>query len=225
MPIFRRHIRMQLSEQQRERLAARVAILESKTGAQVVTALVARSDAYPEAPWKAFALGAAVAALGVVIQALVLPPWDAADAMLYGVATILGTGVLLAAASVACAPLGRAFTERLRRGAEVAQYARALFVDRGLARTRGRIGVLLLVSAFEREVVLLADDGFDGKIDDEDWQELTGRVTLLLRHDGVAAALHAGLDALEALLLARGFHGQGGPNELPDAVLVMGGRA
>lgn len=216
---------MQLSEQQRERLAARVAMLESRTGAQVVTALAARSDAYPEAPWKAFALGAAVAALGAVIQALALPPWDAADAMLYGVATILGAGVLLAAATVACAPLGRVFTERLRRSAEVAQHARALFVDRGLARTRGRIGILLLVSAFEREVVLLADDGFDGRIDHEDWQELTRRVTLLLRHDGAAAALHAGLDALEALLLARGFHGQDGPNELPDAVLVMEGQA
>ena len=36
--------------------AARV---EARTGAQLVTAIVARSDAYVELPWKAFALGAA----------------------------------------------------------------------------------------------------------------------------------------------------------------------
>ena len=38
-------------------------------------------------------------------------------------------------------------------------------------------------------------------------------------------ALHAALDGLEALLLARGFHGDGGPDELPNAVIVQGRRA
>ena len=215
---------MRVSEQDRERLARRVAVLEAKTGAQVVTALVARSDSYPEAPWKAFALGASLAALGVALESLFHLEWQSADPTPASAAAILAAGIVLALICLLWTPLARLFTDRLRRGVEVGQHARAMFFDRGLDRTRGRIGLLLLVSVFEREVVLLADDGFEGKIDNEDWQELTRRVTLLLRHQGAAPALHAGLDQLEALLLSRGFRGDGTGNELPDAVIVQGRR-
>lgn len=215
---------MQLSEQDKERLAARVAALEAKTGAQVVTALVARSDSYPEAPWKAFALGAALAALVMATGSLLARDWEAGQSALYNAAAVLGSGAVLAFLTLFIAPLARLFTDRMRRSAEVGQHARSMFFDRGLDRTRGRIGILLLVSLFERQVVLLADDGFEAKIGDADWQELTRRVTLLLRHDGTVGALHAALDGLEALLLAQGFRGDGSANELPNAIVVQGGR-
>ena len=215
---------MQLSEQDKERLASRVAMLEAKTGAQIVAALVARSDSYPEAPWKAFALGAASAALFVAACPLVARDWEGGQSALYNAVAILGSGAVLALLTTLFAPLARLFTDRPRRSAEVGQHARSMFFDRGLDRTRGRIGILLLVSLFERQVVLLADDGFEGRIDDADWQELTQRVTLLLRHDRASGALQAALDGLEALLLARGFHGDGAGNELPNAIVVQGGR-
>lgn len=215
---------MQLSEQDKERLAARVAALEAKTGAQVVTALVARSDSYPEAPWKAFALGAGLAALVMAAGSLLERDWEAGQSALYNAVAVLGSGAVLAFLTLFIAPLARLFTDRMRRNVEVGQHARSMFFDRGLDRTRGRIGILLLVSLFERQVVLLADDGFEAKIGDADWQELTRRVTLLLRHDGAVGALHAALDGLEALLLAQGFRGDGSTNELPNAIVVQGGR-
>lgn len=215
---------MLVSEQDKERLARRVAVLEAKTGAQVVTALVARADSYPEAPWKAFALGASLAALCIALQSLLGHEWETGEPALEHAVAILGPGLAGALLAVLWTPFARLFTERDRRIVEVGQHARALFFDRGLDRTRGRIGILLLASVFEREIVLLADDGFDGKVGNEDWQELTRRVTVLLRHDGAAAALHAGLDGLEALLLARGFRGDDTANELADAVVVQGRR-
>ncbi|HEX7812350.1 MAG TPA: hypothetical protein VF460_10620 [Burkholderiales bacterium] len=215
---------MQLSEQDKERLAARVAALEARTGAQVVTALVARSDSYAEVPWKAFALGAALAALVMAASSLLVRDWEAGQSALYNAVAILGSGAALALLALFIAPLARLFTDRMRRSLEVGQHARSMFFDRGLDRTRGRVGILLLVSLFERQVVLLADDGFEAAIADADWQELTRRVTLLLRHDGAVGALHAALDGLEALLLAQGFRGDGGGNELPNAIVVQGGR-
>jgi putative membrane protein len=212
---------MQISDEDRERLARRVAVLEARTGAQVVTALVARSDAYPEVPWKAFALGAGLAALVLAARSLLGHEWQTAQPALGHAAFMLVAGLLAALAALLWAPLARLLTDRARRAAEVGQHARAMFFDRGLDRTRGRIGIMLLASVFEREIVLLADDGFEGKVDASDWQALTHRVGLLLRHGGPAAALHAGLDGLEALLLARGFRGDGGPNELPDPPIVQ----
>ncbi|HEY5931090.1 MAG TPA: hypothetical protein VIU02_12335 [Burkholderiales bacterium] len=216
---------MRLSEQDKERLAARIAVLEAKTGAQLVTALVARSDSYPEAPWKAFALGAAAAAMLAAAFSPLGRDWEPAQSAIHDAVLTLGGGVILALLTMFLAPLARLFTDRSRRRVEVGQHARSMFFDRGLDRTRGRVGILLLLSVFERQVVLLADDGFEGKIGDTDWQELTQRVTLLLRHYGALGALHAALDGLEALLLARGFRGDGSANELPDAVVVQGGRS
>lgn len=209
---------MQLSDQDREGLAFRVTMLERRTGAQVVTAVVARSDSYPEAPWAAFSLGTALSALAIATCSIVAQPWEGSFPVLTGMAVMLACGGIPALLAVYCEPVARLFTDRLRRRAEVGQHARALFFDRGLDRTRGRIGILLLVSAFEREVVLLSDDGYEGKVDAAHWQQLTQRVALLMRHRGAVAAVHAGLDGLEALLLMHGFHEAGAANELPNAI-------
>ena len=113
------------------------------------------------------------------------------------------------------------FIDRTLRDVEVTQFARLLFFQRGLDRTRGRMGMLLLVGLFERKVVILADEGFDGRIDVPDWAAVTRRIILLLRHRSIAIALRAGLDAMEAMLLERGFAGAGTVNEMPDAVLDL----
>lgn len=215
---------MQLSDQDRERLASRVTMLEARTGAQVVAALVARSDSYPEAPWKAFSLGTALSALAIAACSLAAQPWEGSLPALAGMAIMLACGAIPALLTVYCDPVAQVFTDRLRRRTEVEQHARALFFDRSLDRTRGRIGILLLVSVFEREVVLLSDDGYEGQVDAAHWQELARRVALLMRHQGAVGALHAGLDGLEALLLMHGFHESGAANELPNAILIQGRR-
>jgi putative membrane protein len=215
---------MRLTEEEQSLLSRRVAGLEARTGAQAVAAVIGKSDSYPEAPWKAFALGAALAALYSAARSLIAYDWEAGESALEHAVVILGSGAVLAFLAVLLEPVARLFTDRRRRDLEVTQYAKALFFDRGLDRTRGRIGILLLVSLFERKVVILADDGFEARIDREDWQRLTNRMTLLLSRGNVAGALHAGLEGLEALLLERGYRvEESAADELPNAVLQLKG--
>jgi putative membrane protein len=212
---------MQLTEQERTNIAARVAALEHRTGTQVVTAVVGKSDSYPEAPWKAFAIGAAIAALACVLWQLAAAGWSAGSPETGHVLVILASGALLALLTILSPPFARLFVDRIRRDVEATQFAQSLFFRRGLDRTRRRVGILLLVSLFERAVVILADEGFDGRIDAHDWKALTARITLLLRHSTTAVALRAGLEAMEAMLLERGFSGSRTIDELPDTVLEM----
>jgi putative membrane protein len=215
---------MRLTEEEQNLLSARVTGLETRTGTQAVAAVIGKSDSYAEAPWKAFALGAALAALYCAARSLIAYEWEAGETALRHAVVILGSGVFLALLAVLLEPFARLFTDRRRRDLEVSQYAKALFFDRGLDRTRGRIGILMLVSLFERKVVILADDGFEARIDRDDWQRLTDRMTLLLSRGYVAGALHAGLEGLEALLLARGYRvDESAANELPSAVLQLKG--
>jgi putative membrane protein len=210
---------MQLTEQERTIISARVAALEARTGTQVVTAVVGKSDSYPEAPWKAFALGAVAAALACVIWQLAASGWSPGTPETGHVLVILASGAFLALLTVVHSPFARLFVDRFRRDLEAKEFAQALFFRRGLDRTRRRMGILLLVSLFERKVVILADAGFDGRFDAHDWAALTGRITYLLRHSTTSIALQAGLEAMEAMLLERGFASSGTANELPDAPL------
>ncbi|HEV8260839.1 MAG TPA: TPM domain-containing protein [Burkholderiales bacterium] len=215
---------MRLTEEEQNLLSRRVTGLESRTGAQVVAAVIGKSDSYPEAPWKAFALGVALVALYSAARSLIVYDWEAGESALAHAVVILGSGAVLALLAVLFEPFSRLFTDRRRRDLEVTQYAKALFFDRGLDRTRGRIGILLLVSLFERKVVILADDGFEARIDRDDWQRLTDRMTLLLGRGNAAGALHAGLEGLEALLLERGYRvDESTADELPNAVLQLKG--
>jgi putative membrane protein len=215
---------MRLTEDEQSQISHRVAGLETRTGAQAVAAVIGKSDSYPEAPWKAFALGVALATLYAAARSLIVYDWEAGESALAHAVVILGSGAALALVAVLFEPVARLLTDRRRRDLEVTQYAKALFFDRGLDRTRGRIGILLLVSLFERKVVILADDGFEARIEREDWQRLTDRMTLLLSHGNVAGAMHAGLEGLEALLLERGYRvDESAADELPNAVLQLKG--
>lgn len=215
---------MHLEAVEQERVAARVAALEARTGTQVVTAVVGKSDAYPEAPWRAFALGAAAAALVSALGALFSSQWQSGESALNHAVVILGSGAVLALLTVALSPLARLFTDRLRRDFEVTQFAQSLFFSRGLDRTRGRIGILLLISLFERKVVLLPDGGFEGHVHAGEWQAIADRITVLMSRRNVSFALHAGLEGLEALLLERGFSTAGTTaDELPNDVLQLRG--
>lgn len=197
---------------------ALVARVEARTGAQVVTAIVGKSDAYPELPWAAFALGASLAACALVVADLLRPQWiTSATALLHAV-TILGAGASCALLVVFVEPFARLFLRATRSEGEVRQYAEAFFLRRELFATRGRTGVLILVSLFERRIEIVADAGFREGVAEGRWQQVTARMTRPLKAGALREALEEGLRGVEELLLGCGFWGSGSePDELPNA--------
>ena len=213
-----------LTEADTRALDARIAALEARTGVQVVTAVVPRADAYPELAWTAFALGASLAGLVVVLD-IVRPAWMSGYVALSHVLPVLGAG-LVAAILVACVPaLAHLLLGRARAAGETRQFAQSLFLERDLGRTKARTAVLLLVARFERRVELVADHGHDGRISSDEWRTVVDAATAgLARGDG-AAALLAALDRLEALLASHGFAASSGTpaDDLPNAPLEVSG--
>jgi putative membrane protein len=203
---------------------ARIAAIEAASGVEVVTAVVGKSDAYPELPWTAFALGAALAALALGVSDALRPDWVVAHAALVAAVTILGAGGAFALAAVFVPAFARLFLGAARRELEVRQYARTLFLDRELFRTRQRTGILILVSVFERRVELVADTGFAGRVTGGDWQRVVQRMTTVLAGARPAAALEEGLAALGGLLAQHGYRAEAGDvDELPDAPIELEG--
>jgi putative membrane protein len=117
---------MHLSPEDRGRIDQCVAAFEAHTGAQVVTALVDKSDNYPEIPWKAFALGASVTALLRLLSDLARPDWQSGYGTLFDAVLILGVGAALALVTVRWHAFARIFLHGARAEAEVMQHARVL---------------------------------------------------------------------------------------------------
>jgi putative membrane protein len=211
-----------LSHVEADAIETRIAHVEARTGAQVVTAIVSRSDAYPELVWKAFALGIAIAALLVVVLDVVRPDWMSAYAVWSNVTPIFGVGAANAILALVLPAYARLYLNRVRCHGEVRQCAQAMFLERQLFKTRARNGVLLFASVFERRVELLADVGFHGRVEEHEWRTVIDAMTPSLATARPAEALTRGLGHVEALLSAKGFVGTGRRNELSDRPIDEG---
>jgi putative membrane protein len=198
----------------------RIRAFEARTGVEAVAAIVERSDRYHGLRWRAFAAGAALAALATVVSDLLRPDWTGAHVALVTAVTILAAGLACALLATFSRSFERLFLQRERAEAEARQRAKALFLERELFATPDRTAVLLFASRYERVAVIVGDRGYDGRVSDAEWQSVVRAMTAPFRNGNAAAAFTAGLDALEALLAAKGFHGDGRARDiLPDRPL------
>ncbi|MBM3162367.1 MAG: hypothetical protein FJZ79_03390 [Chlorobi bacterium] len=206
-----------VSDQDRSHLDTRVAETEQRTGTQIVLSVIQRSDAYAELPWKAFAFGASASGLIFLLLYRQLSGQYHDVPALIMAAGILASGSLLALLSVMIPRFARCFLSGYRAEAEVQQYAKSLFLDRELFATRKRTGILLLVSLFERRVVIFPDKGLDAHLQEEERRRMIGAMTPFLKRKQIREAFEAGLDCLSRTLTTSGREVR--DNELPDQVI------
>jgi putative membrane protein len=102
--------------------------------------------------------------------------------------------------TVVLQPVARLFLEGARAEAEVRQYAEGLFLQHELFATPARRAVLLLVTRFERRVVILPDRGLQPALTPPVLGGIVAVMTARLARGEVAAAIEAGLVALEPYL-------------------------
>jgi putative membrane protein len=126
--------------------------IESRTAAELVIVVRARSGSYRHAD---YLFGALLAFAGLLF--LLFSPvtfhqvWVAIDVFLLFV-----LGSILSARSNF---LRRLFTTRKFRAANVRTAAAAMFYEAGIANTESETGVLIYLSLFERRLELIADRG------------------------------------------------------------------
>ncbi len=207
-----------LSESVRALLEERIAEAEKQTGAQIVLATVRRSDSYAEIPWKAFAIGASLAGLFIFFLDLFVRGWLTDILILLAVVAILATGILFVLLTVLSPAFARLFLSQSRKEMETAQYAESLFLSKELFSTEGRKGILLLVSPFERQVVILPDKGIRDLLSSEKLKEIILKMTGHLRQNELGKAMETGLGSIREAL---GSPEPGGSftNELSDEII------
>ena len=195
-----------------------IAETEKQSGAQIVLASVMRSDSYTEIPWKAFAFGVSIASLVMIIMDLFVLSWLTETLILFSVVVILAAGLIFVLLSVLFPGFSRLFLSSHRKEAETMQYAESLFLSHELFSTKDRRGILLLVSQFERQVVILPDKGVRDLLSDEVLKVVISNMTLHLRRNELKQAMETGLDGIRVALGSPGT-AWSDKNELADEII------
>jgi len=126
--------------------------IEAQTSAEVVIALRRVSGDYRAADYIGGSLLALVALLVLVFHpARFDERWFAID---LACAWVIG-GLVTSRSD----RIRRLFSGARRQREAVAQAARAAFVERGVSKTRGRTGILIYLSCFERDAEVVLDVG------------------------------------------------------------------
>lgn len=207
-----------LSDTDRILLDKHITDTEKQTGAQIVLASVLRCDSYVEIPWMAFAFGASIAGLLTIFIDLFVLGWPTGDMILYSVGVILAAGALFVLLTILFPGFARLFLSHHRRETETMQYAESLFLSHELFATEKRRGILLLVSQFERQVVILPDKGVRDLLSQEVLKEVISAMTQQLRKHELRQALETGLDGI-LKALGSPVPGGTGKNELSDEII------
>lgn len=185
--------------------------IERQTSAEVVVSVRRLSGRYRDID---LAVGAVVAFAALLV--LLFHDTEFATEMMP--VDVLVSFAIGAVVTAHLDPLRRLLARRSRLTHEASRAARAAFVELGIGRTTERMGILVFVSLFEREVVVVPDVGLNPKMLGKPWAEAQLRLEGTLREGVDFAGFLAALKAIGPVLGAAIPHTAGKVNELPDEV-------
>jgi|Deesub1362A_J573_1020465.scaffolds.fasta_scaffold00060_59 putative membrane protein len=202
-----------LSPQEIERINEAVAEAERRTSGEIVPMLVGASDDYPHLDYIGGVLGLILAAALVILLTGDPRPETWVTALMAGfVGGYLLFGLIPS--------LRRLALSRKKAEEEVLERALRAFHQHGISSTRGRTGILILVSLFERRVQVLADEGIHSKVPPDTWDDVVKIILEGIRSGQPGDAFCRAIRRCGELLAQHFPIAPDDRNELPNRIII-----
>lgn len=201
-----------LAQEDQSKVAQAIKDVESRTNAELVAVLCARSDEYRYIPilWATLVALLVPAALYFTTLPIEWTVWGQLS-----IFVVLALILQISNVRVRLIPKNVRYWR-------ASNMARRQFLEQGLHRTDQQTGVLIFVSEDERYVEILCDDGVSKQIPDTEWQEI---VQEFVAHVTSRQTLHGFLQCLKKV----GDHLEvavpktpDNKNELDDRLILIG---
>lgn len=112
--------------------------------------------------------------------------------------------------------LGKSFVHN-----KVMGKAHRVFLEKEVFQTVDRTGILIYISALEKEVVVLGDTGISSVVKPEDWEEVVSHIIQGIKNKDVSAGILQAVKDCKKLLLDNKFKVRpDDTNELPDEITI-----
>ncbi len=196
-----------------DRLRRAVGEAETETSGEIGVVVLERSDRYPEAPWvgAAFLVVLATLAFSHLLVHLTLLP-------VLGIQLLFGFAIYGLSEQVP--GLRRRFVSGARASEMAEEQAIQEFHGLRLRDTADHTGVLLFVSLFERQVVVLGDEGISDQVDADIWVEVDRAILTGAKRGELEEGLLAGVKLVGTILKDRFPAQADGENQVEDHVIV-----
>jgi putative membrane protein len=174
-----------LSDQDRQRIAEAIAVVERRTSGELVTVIAAAADDYPYIPllWPALA--------ALLLPAIVLTVWPETGA--WRLYLVQAAAFVVLALIAHLPPVRLALVPRAVKRRRASRLAREQFFEQGLHRTRARTGVLIFVAVAEHHVEIIADAGIDALVPQGTWDQAVAGFVERVRSGRIAEGFLAAI--------------------------------
>lgn len=198
------NLRQKFSDDDLARIKAAVREAESKISGEIVPVMVARSGYYSIANYKGGLLAASITFLLIVLFDRYVPSLAVYDPLLIFLSIIVA-GLVGASASNYLDFLKRALVGQQHMDHATRQRAENAFLEEEVFNTRHRTGIMIFISFFEHEVIVMADRGISKVVEQKEWDKIVNHLTENIRKGKVVEGLEAALKRCGEILLEKGF--------------------
>jgi putative membrane protein len=202
------NLRKKLSDSDLERIKNAVRNAENKISGEIVPVIVERSGNYAIANYKAALIGASLAfAIMIILDRYIVE--EATHTLFYDpvfvfLVVVLG-GVLGAAIPNFSDGLKRFLVAKQYQDLVTRQSAENAFLEEEVFNTRQRTGIMIFVSFFEHEVIVMADKGISSVVDKKQWDKIVQSIIANIKKGNIVEALENGIRQCGEILLEKGF--------------------
>jgi putative membrane protein len=218
------NLKKRFSDSDLQRIKDAVKDAENKISGEVVPVIVEKSGYYSSANYKGGLIGATLAfVIMIILDRYVIN--DSGLTLFYDpvfifFAVVLG-GALGAVIPTAFPSIMRALINQKHLDHATHQRAENAFLEEEVFNTRQRTGIMIFISFFEHEVIVMADKGISKVVDQKFWDKTVADLVSSIRSGKVVEGLEAAIKRCGEILLEKGFTiSADDENELKDDLRI-----
>lgn len=197
-------IQERFSPEDLERIKKAVRDAESRISGEIVPVFVEKSGFYSIATYRAALIGAALVFLLIIIFDRYVPTLAVYDPMLIFSFVMIG-GFAGALAAHFIGPVKRLMLSQVYLDKATRQRAETAFLEEEVFNTRQRTGILIFVSFFEHEVIVMADKGISKEVDPKEWDLIVRSIVEQVKKGKITDGIVSAIGRCGDILLEKGF--------------------
>lgn len=202
-------LRQTFSEADLQRIKGAVKEAENKISGEIVPVIVENSGQYGTATYKGGVILALISfALMIVVDRYLIT--DASNTLYYDPVfiffVVVLSGILGSLLVSVWVPLRRLLISQKQMDECTRQRAENAFLEEEVFATRHRTGIMIFISFFEHEVIVMADRGISKVVDQREWDKIVGDLVGQIRQGRIIDGIEAGIKRCGEILLEKGFH-------------------
>lgn len=192
------------SPEQLERIKAAVKKAEDSISGEIVPVFVERSGFYTIANYRGGVLLAALTFVAIIIFDRYIPALAIFDPLLI-LLIVSAAGILGGALTHTLPFLKRALISREHLDQATRKRAETAFLEEEVFNTRQRTGILIFISFFEHEVMVLADRGISKVVEQKEWDDMVQHIIEQVRMGRITEGIEDAILRCGEILHEKGF--------------------